>query len=240
MSQIVSKILRSRTMIVVRLSILLTVVGGLFWAFSVPACSQEQDIRWAKEGMGYVCSWSGECYKRYQPYRQARERRHTHTHSHTQYGSRYRPYESERYPPAEYYTVRPRGYDYHDDRRGDAEDEHERHGERCGDHRHQCLPVSVKVLSTEHTEEGHAKDAATKLWMAEVQDAHGSRFMDLQNACNIRWRCGASNAHDTFSGRWSEAIAKAQGKDGQNVRCRLWATPCLAPMVREEKSRRDR
>lgn len=231
MSQIATNILRSRGMIVFRLSIIFAVIGSLFWAFSVPACSQEQDPRWAKEGMGYVCSWSGECYKRYPSYRQSHERRHTYT----QYGSRYRPREPERYP--EYYTVRPRGYDYHDDRHDDYDERYDgRRGERHGE---QCRPT-VRVLSTEHSEEGSAKDAATKIWMAETQDQHGTRFMDLINARDIGWRCGASNAHDTFSGRWSEGIAKAQGKDGQNVRCRLWATPCLAPIVREEKSRRDR
>lgn len=237
MSQIANNILRSRTMIVVRLSILFAVVGSMFWAFTAPACSEEQSIRWAKEGMGYICSWSGECWKGYPAYRQPHERRHMHTHSHTQYGSRYRPRESERYPPAEYYTVRPRGYDYHADVR---EDHDERFDDRRGHRDEGQCRLPVRVLSTEHSEEGSAKDAATKIWMAETQDQHGTRYMDLMNAHDIRWRCGASNAHDTFSGRWSEGIAKAQGKDGQNVRCRLWATPCLAPMVREEKSRRDR
>jgi len=233
MSQITTKILRSRTMVAVHLSLVLAVVGGLFWAFSVPACSQEPDIRWAKEGMGYVCSWSGECYKRYPTNRQFHERRHTHT----QYGSRYRPRESEYYPPAEYYTVRPRGYDYHADVR---EDYDERFDDRRGYRDEERCRPPVRVLSTEHSEEGSAKDAATKIWMAETQDQHGTRYMDLMYANDIRWRCGASNAHDTFSGRWSEGIAKAQGKDGQNVRCRLWATPCLAPITREEKSRRER
>lgn len=235
MSQPTHSAFRSQYMMVLRVGLLWCVLAGLLWYFAAPVKAEERSIRWAQEGMGYVCSWSGECWKRYPAYRQTHERRHTHTH--TQYGSRYRPRELERYPPAEYYTVRPRGYDYHADVREDYDDRFDdRRGHRDEE---QCRPP-VRVLSTEHSEEGSAKDAATKIWMAETQDRHGTRYMDLMNAHDIRWRCGASNAHDTFSGRWSEGIAKAQGKDGQNVRCRLWATPCLAPMVREEKSRRDR
>lgn len=234
MSQFVTNALRSRSAIAVRFGIIVAVVGGLIWAFSAPARSQEQDIRWAQRQMGYICTWSGECYK---PYR-TQHQHYRHHRRPEQYGQRYRTYheEWERVPQAEHYTVRPRGYDYHADVR---EDYDERFDDRRGRRHDECRPP-VRVLSTEHNEEGSAKDAATKLWMAETQDQHGTRYMDLMNARDIGWRCGASNAHDTFSGRWSEAIAKAQGKDGQNVRCRLWATPCLGPIVKDEKGRRER
>jgi hypothetical protein len=60
--------------------------------------------------------------------------------------------------------------------------------------------------------------------------------MDLESADKVRWRCGPSNAHDTFSSRISEAAGKLVGRDGQNVRCALWATPCRGD--REKEARR--
>lgn len=84
----------------------------------------------------------------------------------------------------------------------------------------------VEVLSTEHQEEANARNSAIKLWMASVQWRYGGALMDLENAVDIQWRCSASNAHDTISGRLAEGVGKLVGKEGQNVRCQLWARPC--------------
>ena len=94
------------------------------------------------------------------------------------------------------------------------------------DRQDQCLPAEVDVLSTEHQSEDNAREAARKLWMAKVQWSLGGQYMDLDEAAHIRWRCGPSNAHDTASGRLSEAAGALTGKGGQNVRCALWAYPC--------------
>lgn len=96
----------------------------------------------------------------------------------------------------------------------------------------------VEVLSTEHTDETKARNAATKLWMAKTQWLYGGSMMDLEFAHEVLWRCSASNAHDTFSGRLVEGIAKLEGKEGQNVRCQLWARPCNAPREPEAARRR--
>lgn len=91
-----------------------------------------------------------------------------------------------------------------------------------------CEPT-VEVLSTEHTDESNARNAATKLWMAQVQWKFGGVYMDLENAVEVLWRCSASNAHDTISGRLAEGAAKLVGREGQNMRCQLWARPCSGP-----------
>jgi hypothetical protein len=99
------------------------------------------------------------------------------------------------------------------------------------DERMQCLQKSrrVDVLSTEHQTEESAREAAKKLWMAKTQWEIGGQYMNLDEASEVRWRCGPSNAHDTVSGRLAEAAGTLTGKGGQNVRCALSATPCKGP-----------
>jgi hypothetical protein len=106
------------------------------------------------------------------------------------------------------------------------------------DDRGLCLSVTVDVLSTEHTQEDNAREAARKLWMAKTQWAHGGQYMALENASDVRWRCSASNAHDTVSGRIAEAAGALTGRGGQNVRCALWARPCKAAREKDRDLRR--
>jgi len=94
------------------------------------------------------------------------------------------------------------------------------------DVRGQCA-ATVEALSTEHQDEINARNAATKLWMAQVQWKYGGAMMDMENAADVLWRCSASNAHDTISGKLAEGVAKLTGRDGQNVRCQVWARPCM-------------
>ena len=102
----------------------------------------------------------------------------------------------------------------------------------------QCVTTVVDVVSTEHTQEEHARDAARKLWMSKTQWQWGGQYMNLEEASEVRWRCGPSNAHDTFSAKIAENVGKLVGRDGQNVRCQLWALPCRAK--READTSRDR
>ncbi len=92
-----------------------------------------------------------------------------------------------------------------------------------------CLSKIHEVLSTEHQSEDNAKESAKKLMMAKIQWELAGKYMGLNFAADTRWRCSASNAHDTMSGRLAETAAKLTGRDGQNVRCTLWARPCKAP-----------
>lgn len=115
--------------------------------------------------------------------------------------------------------------------------EQERRHYRSPEEGEACRRV-VDVLSTEHTQEDHARDAARKLWMAKVQWTWGGQYMDIDQAADARWHCGPSNAHDTFSAKLSETVGKLVGRDGQNVRCAFWARPCRAPREDEKGSRR--
>jgi len=106
------------------------------------------------------------------------------------------------------------------------------------DERGSCIGYDTQVVSTEHTTEEHARDAARKLWMASVNWRWGARYMDLDLATDIRWRCGPSSAMDNLTGRIAEAAGKLVGRDGQNVRCQLVARPCEAPLERDHDRRR--
>jgi hypothetical protein len=90
----------------------------------------------------------------------------------------------------------------------------------------ECRP-EVDVVSTEHTQADHAREAARKAWMAKTQWRWGGRFMDLDQASDVQWSCGPSNAHDTFTSKLVEGATKLVGAEGQNVRCALVARPCL-------------
>lgn len=98
-----------------------------------------------------------------------------------------------------------------------------------------CLDKAIEVVSTEHTSEENAAEAARKLWMAKTQWLKGGQYMNLENANDVFWSCGPSNAHDTASGKLAEAASKLTGKDGQNVRCELWARPCKPARVERGK-----
>ena len=119
-------------------------------------------------------------------------------------------------------------------RRGRDEDYRDRRDHDTGG---QCREV-LDVLSTEHQSEDNARESARKLVMAKIQWLYGSQYMDLANAADVRWRCSASNAHDTVSGRLTEGAAKLIGRDGQNVRCALWVKPCKAPREKDKETRR--
>lgn len=110
--------------------------------------------------------------------------------------------------------------------------------DRADRDRPQCVGRDIDVLSTEHTNEDNARDAATKLWMAKTQWEWGSQYMSLDNATHVRWRCSPSNAHDTVSGRIAEGAAKLVGRDGQNSRCFLSARPCRSALEKDRGARR--
>lgn len=181
------------------------------------ALAEGSDSRaYVRKALWSSCEFWGTCYRyRYHNYDDRWERvrvvyRRAPTHHHHE-----RPYRE-----ANLHYRTPDRDDRHDDPRG------------------QCLGTTLDVLSTEHQSEENARESARKLIMAKIQWLHGSQFMDLGNAADMRWRCSASNAHDTVSGRLSEATAKLTGREGQNVRCALWVRPCKAAREKERDARR--
>lgn len=187
---------------------LLAAVITVSLALTVTA-HQEQDSTWVQQTIAQqyrVCdNWDGSC----------------------RIETRYRQIYKRVYRPTVRHYAQPRLTYDRDDRRDERRYSQE--------DRAQCLNATVDVLSTEHTSQDNAENAAEKLWMAKTQWDWGSKYMDLQNAADVRWRCSASNAHDTVAGKLSEGISKLQGKDGQNVRCSLFARPCRAVIERDRR-----
>ncbi len=169
--------------------------------------SQDQDTRWIyrtiRQQYWAYDNWTGQTVLRYR-YVQKRYRNHT------------------------YVLPETRVYSYvrrdDDDRRAGREDRG-----KCARDEDSHRPVWIDVLSTEHQSEENAREAARKAWMARAQWEVGGAYMNLDEAEGVRWRCGPSNAHDTASGRISEAVGTVTGKGGQNVRCALSARPCKGP-----------
>ncbi len=98
-----------------------------------------------------------------------------------------------------------------------------------------CLPTKVEIVSTEHNTEDAARESAKKLWMVQTAWRFGGQFIDLENAVEVREKCGPSNPMDTITGRLIEGVQKLSGSEGQNVRCEIVARPCTAPLKRVGK-----
>lgn len=111
------------------------------------------------------------------------------------------------------------------------------------DRRGKCLtdrrgePVNVEVVSTEHNSEDAARESAKKLWMVQTAWKYGGQYIDLDNAANVREKCGPSNPMDTITGRLIEGAQKLTGNDGQNMRCEISARPCSPPLQPMERHR---
>lgn len=119
-------------------------------------------------------------------------------------------------------------HDHYDDDRDGRRGHGWRDRDRDDKPARKCVGEIEEVVSTEHQTDVNAREAARKLWMARVQWRHGSQYMNLEEAEDVRWQCGPSSAMDTISGRLAEGTAKLLGREGQNMRCELWARPCRA------------
>lgn len=182
-------------------------VGLMLVVFVWPARAQDQgDSRWI--------------------YRTIRQQYWAYDHWTGQTVLRYR-YVQRRYPNHSYRLPETRVYSYiqREDDRGDRRVDRG----RCARDEETHKPIWLEVLSTEHQGEEAAREAARKAWMARAQWDVGGAYMNLDEAQDVRWRCGPSNAHDTASGRVSEVVGTVTGKGGQNVRCSVIARPCKGP-----------
>ncbi len=192
----------------ITLSIISAAMAVLAVITAVPAAS-EDDSRWVRRSVWSSCDFWGANCVRY----------------------RIRDYEHRRrYVQRVYRRHEPRVMAYV---RRDRDDWETRRDERA-----QCIDTVVDVVSTEHQGEDNARESARKLWMARTQWNYGGQYMALDEAADVRWRCGPSNAHDTMSGRLAEAAGKLVGREGQNVRCALWARPCRAQREADQNGRR--
>lgn len=102
-----------------------------------------------------------------------------------------------------------------------------------------CLDTKVEVIGTIHTSKEASMEMATKLWSQNVQFKYGSQFMSWELAAEPRADCAQADAMLTVTGRVSEAINGALGRDGVNTACRLVARPCRARMVNPDRGKED-
>lgn len=89
-----------------------------------------------------------------------------------------------------------------------------------GHHAH-CLP-EIKAHGTPHVTEDAALAAAKRHWQAVVRYEHGEKYLSIETASNVRWRCVRAETNETAAGRVAEALAG----DAWRMRCEVVARPC--------------
>ena len=88
-----------------------------------------------------------------------------------------------------------------------------------------CKPLMEGRGAEANTSEG-ALRLANRAWQAAVRSELGERHMDLKNAGDYRWTCFRSSTNESVAGRALEWAAGAV-----RMRCKVWARPCLAPII---------
>jgi type IV secretory pathway component VirB8 len=95
-----------------------------------------------------------------------------------------------------------------------------------------CKYDVVRVVGVEHATEAAAKEAAIRQWQATVRYDYGERYLDIDNARHMRWRCDRSGTNETVAGRVESAVT---GGAGYLKRCIVSAVPCMMPLHRTDK-----
>jgi hypothetical protein len=95
-----------------------------------------------------------------------------------------------------------------------------------------CKDEVVRVVGVEHVTEAGAKEAAIRQWQATVRYDYGERYLDIENARQMRWRCDRSGTNESLAGRVGEAVT---GGSGYLKRCIVMAVPCMTPLHKSDK-----
>lgn len=93
-----------------------------------------------------------------------------------------------------------------------------------------CLG-EVRAHGTPHLTEAAAMDAARRHWQAVVRYDFGEKFMNIETAAHIKYRCARAETNETSAGRVAEAVS---GGDAWRMRCEVIAHPCR-PEMKEAK-----
>jgi hypothetical protein len=117
------------------------------------------------------------------------------------------------------------------DRRREREDDWERRDESL-ERGEFCKDEVVRVVGVEHVTEAGAKEAAIRQWQATVRYDFGERYLDIENARHMRWRCDRSGTNESIAGRVGEAVT---GGAGYLKRCIVMAVPCMTPLHKNDK-----
>lgn len=88
-------------------------------------------------------------------------------------------------------------------------------------HNAHCLP-EIKAHGTPHLTEDAALHAAKSHWQAVVRYEHGEKYLSIETANNVRWRCVRAETNETVAGRVADALTR----DAWRTRCEVVARPC--------------
>lgn len=84
-----------------------------------------------------------------------------------------------------------------------------------------CLG-EVRAHGTPHLTEAAAMDAAKRHWQAVVRYDFGEKFMNIETAASIKYRCARAETNETAAGRVAEAVSG----EAWRMRCEVVAHPC--------------
>ncbi len=88
-------------------------------------------------------------------------------------------------------------------------------------HLAQCLG-EVRAHGTPHVTESAAMDAAKRHWQAIVRYDAGEKYMSIETARHVKYRCVRAETNETAAGRVAEAISG----EAWRTRCEVVAHPC--------------
>lgn len=93
----------------------------------------------------------------------------------------------------------------------------------------ECFPP-VESLSAEFLTEDGAMNDARLAWANSVRWRYGERYMSIDNAARVEKQCNISTSSESSAGKIVEKVGQAIGMEGHKIRCRLMASPCMAPI----------
>lgn len=92
-------------------------------------------------------------------------------------------------------------------------------------HLAQCL-AEVRAHGTPHVTESAAMDAAKRHWQAIVRYDAGEKYMSIEQARHVKYRCARAETNETAAGRMAEAISG----EAWRMRCEVVAHPCRSEL----------
>lgn len=90
--------------------------------------------------------------------------------------------------------------------------------------------LPLEIVGDEAKSKEAAELQARRHWMKAVRFDHGEKFLEMDHARDVHAQCSRSD-HPITGGKWGQRADAIV----HNWRCKIRATPCAAPMEREEK-----
>lgn len=104
-----------------------------------------------------------------------------------------------------------------------------------------CLTMQRNV-GEESPHEAEAKDTAVRAWAALVRFHYGEKYMDLNNAREVRFRCTRSSVFEVMPSERDERYERDDERNGRRdvrpipqSRCEIEARPCRSASREDER-----